>query len=105
MRRSAFHALFPALKSRAKFMRRYASKTLDQRFLQFVFVEVANVDPFTSVQARPDKLKHNRQFETYRTLKPITRADFQRLAGNAIGFFRAEKDHCSRYMTGINHPL
>ena len=35
-RRKTLPDLFPALKSRSKFRRRYASKTLDQRFLWFV---------------------------------------------------------------------
>jgi hypothetical protein len=36
MRREDFMHLYPALKRRAKFIRRYASKTLNQSFLKFV---------------------------------------------------------------------
>ncbi|MDX6445743.1 MAG: hypothetical protein QOH71_2817 [Blastocatellia bacterium] len=36
MRREDFVHIYPALKRRAKFIRRYASKTLNQRFLQSV---------------------------------------------------------------------
>jgi hypothetical protein len=45
MRREDFVHLYPALKRRAKFIRRYASKTLHQRFLKFV---VLHPCPFPS---------------------------------------------------------